>query len=75
MAKAQQSDNTIPSKLKSRKFIFALVWTALVLIGFIVTIVTNKDLSYMGQLITISGTITTAYMAGQSFIDHKVAKK
>lgn len=59
------------NKLKSRKFWFAAIWTAFVFIGFVTTIITKIDLSYMGTLITFSGTIVAAYIGGQSFIDSR----
>lgn len=57
-------------KMKSRKFIFTLIWNLFVLLGIVLTFI-DKNFDALGQLITFAGTITTAYVGIQGYTDAK----
>ena len=52
------------NKLKSRTFLFAIVWT----LGTILAIVLVPDAVWIGQLITFAGGITVAYIGKNAYV-------
>ncbi len=58
-------------KLSSRKFLLVCLWNAFLLMGFVSGFITGTEVSYMGQLIGLSGAVTTSYVAIQGFADAK----
>ena len=58
-------------RMKSRKFWFTIFWCSLIPFGFVFSLMTGEELSYMGQIITFAGTCTTAYLAVQGIKDMK----
>lgn len=56
-------------RFKSRKFLFTCLWCLFIVIGMVTQLITGQELSYMGQLVTFSGTITAAYIGLQGYAD------
>ncbi len=52
------------SKVKSRTFLFAVVWT----LGTIVAIVLIPEALWIGNLITFAGGITVAYIGKNAYV-------
>ncbi len=52
------------SKLRSRTFLFAIVWT----LGTILAIVFVPNATWIGNLITFSGGITVAYIGKNAYV-------
>jgi len=58
-------------KYTSRKFLFTVFWCSLIPLGFVYSIWTKQELTYMGQIVTFAGTCTAAYIGMQGMADIK----
>ncbi len=52
------------SKVKSRTFLFAVVWTLMTIYAMIFI----PDAGWIGQLIIFSGTVTAAYIGKNAYV-------
>ena len=62
-------------KYRSRTFIITLLMICIAAIVMICSFIFDKDYGFITPLVTTMGTVATAYVAGEKWMDHERIRK